>query len=309
MPTLVSVVIPCYKGSRFLAESIESCLNQTHRDLEVIVVDDASPENDAEIAEGYAARDSRVRVIRRPTNGGVSQAYNTGYSVARGEFFTRLSQDDLFRKDAIKIMLRYLQNAPEDVGLVYCDMQKIDENGNHLSIWYQGDDPEKALFPTQEVGLCVLWRRSVYEAVGPFRSRFDFAEDYDFYLRVSRRYKLRKCGTEAPFFFRCHPNQNGSVSELQQAVTYCMAQMSHQWAIVKQHPTHWQSWKGLVGGSVRVVKGSWKVRWRRFESARTRGNRAFPDLPPCDAGEFLSETRGAIERCRNPRKPSPSGIT
>src|SRR5580704_5185271 len=205
MPALVSIVIPCYKGSRFLSKTIKSCLSQTYRDIEVIVVDDASPENDAAIAEAYAAQDSRVRVVRHERNGGVSRAYNTGYAAARGEFFTRLSQDDLFREDAIEIMLRRLQSAPREVGLVYCDMQKVDENGRWLSRWDQANDPssaaseterrrlqENALFPTQEVGLCVMWRRSVYEAVGPFRPRYDFAEDYDFYLRVSRKYRLAK---------------------------------------------------------------------------------------------------------------------
>ena len=99
------------------------------------------PENDAEIADSCAARDSRVRVVRREKNGGVSRAYNSGYAVARGDYFTRLSQDDMFREDAIEIMLRCLQAAPPNVGLVYCDMQKVDENGRWLSRWNQADDP------------------------------------------------------------------------------------------------------------------------------------------------------------------------
>jgi len=261
MAPLVSVVIPCYKGSRFLAQAIESCLNQSHRELEVIVVDDASPENDAEIAEGYAARDNRVRVLRHAKNGGVSRAYNTGFAAARGEFFTRLSQDDVFRADAFEIMVRYLQAAPQDVGLVYGDMQKVDQDGRYLSTWYQSPDPEKALFPTQEVGLCVMWRRSVHEMVGPFRPFFDFAEDYDFYLRVSRRYRLAKCGNEAPLFFRCHPNQNGTVSEMKQAVSYSLAQMAHNGAIIREHPLRLRPWKGIIGGAARVMKWSWKIRW------------------------------------------------
>lgn len=276
MPDLVSIVIPCYKGSRFLAETIESCLKQTHRDIEVIVVDDASPQNDAEIAAACADRDSRVRVVRRETNGGVSRAYNSGYAQARGEYFTRLSQDDLFREDAVEIMLRRLQAAPPEVGLVYCDMQKIDENGRWLSRWNQAADPylaaphadiaaspdQSVLFPTQEVGLCVMWRRSVFEAVGPFRPRYDFAEDYDFYLRVSRKYRLAKCGDEAPFFFRCHSANNGTVSQMQQAAAYSLAQMSHAWATVKRRPTRWRCWKGIAGCGLRIGILKAKIGWR-----------------------------------------------
>jgi glycosyltransferase involved in cell wall biosynthesis len=260
MPPIVSVVIPCFRGSRFLAQAIESCLNQTHRDLEVLVVDDASPENDAEIAESYATRDSRVRVFRHAKNGGVSRSYNTGFAAAHGEFLTRLSQDDMYREDAFEIMVRHLQAAPQEVGLVYCDMQKVDQAGRYLSTWYQSPDPKNALFPTQEVGLCVMWRRIVYETVGPFRPLFDFAEDYDFYLRVSRRFRLAKCGEEAPLFFRCHPDQNGAVSEMKQAVSYALAQTAHHWATITDHPLNVRPWKGVLGGTARVVRWSWKSR-------------------------------------------------
>ncbi len=267
MPPLVSVVIPCYKGSRFLAQAIESCLNQTHRELEVVVVDDASPRMTRRSPRATPRSDNRVRVLRHAQNGGVSRAYNTGYAAARGELFTRLSQDDMFREDAFEIMVRHLQAAPQDVGLVYCDMQKVDEEGKYLSTWYQSPDPESALFPTQEVGLCVMWRRNVHEVVGPFRPIFDFSEDYDFYLRVSRRYRLAKCGDEAPFFFRCHPDQNGNVAQLEQAVSYSLAQIAHNGALIREHPFRLRCWKGIVGGTVRVVKWSWKI--RRAERSRS----------------------------------------
>src|SRR6059036_3925673 len=92
VPGLVSVVIPCYGGARFLAEAIESCLGQTFGDREVIVVDDASPDASAEVAARYARADGRVRLLRRQTNGGVSKAFNTGFRRARGEYFSRLAQ-------------------------------------------------------------------------------------------------------------------------------------------------------------------------------------------------------------------------
>jgi len=170
----------------------------------------------------------------------------------------------MYREDAFEIMVRQLQAEPEDVGLVYCDVQKVDENGRYLSTWYQGADPEKALFPSQEVGLCVMWRRKVYETVGPFRPLFDFAEDYDFYLRVSRQYRLARCGSEAPFFFRCHPSQNGTVAQRKQAVTYALAQLAHHCAIVRQHPTRLRCWKGVCGGAGRVAAWTLRYRWDEF---------------------------------------------
>jgi hypothetical protein len=82
VPGLVSIVIPCYKGERWLGEAIESCLAQTYSPIEIILVDDASPDSCAAIAERYAEVDARVRVLRRPQNGGVSRAFNAGFEIA-----------------------------------------------------------------------------------------------------------------------------------------------------------------------------------------------------------------------------------
>src|SRR5262245_52586381 len=125
-PGLVSIVIPCYNGARYVGAAIESCLRQTYSLLEVIVVDDASPDCCAEIADRYARQNGRVRVIRRGKNGGVSRAFNSGFRAARGEYYARLAQDDLFREDAIALLLQYLTDRPE-LGLVYADMQIVDE--------------------------------------------------------------------------------------------------------------------------------------------------------------------------------------
>jgi len=68
--SLVSIVIPGYRGERFVGQAIESSLNQTHKHLEIIIVNDASPDACAEIAEVYAKTDSRIKIIRRPERGG-----------------------------------------------------------------------------------------------------------------------------------------------------------------------------------------------------------------------------------------------
>src|SRR5262249_6354329 len=71
---LVSIVVPCYRGERFLREALQSCLAQTYSPIEILVVDDASPDGCLAIASEFAARDSRIRVISRPLNGGVAKA-------------------------------------------------------------------------------------------------------------------------------------------------------------------------------------------------------------------------------------------
>ena len=199
---LVSIIVPCYRGSRFLAEAIESCLRQTHRELEVIVVDDASPDDCAAIAERYARSDSRVRVIRRPENGGVSRAFNTGLKASRGEYLTRLAQDDVFGESAVEVMLRHLQEHPE-AGLVYCDGHIIDERGE-VKQRLRLPEPAEVLSFNNRLGLCVMWPRAVWERLGGFDPRFDTAEDFEYWLRIAQAFPLTKCPGVAPFYMRSH---------------------------------------------------------------------------------------------------------
>ncbi len=206
---LVSIIIPCYRGSRFLGQAIESCLRQTHRELEVIVVDDASPDDCAEIAERYAQSDSRVVVIRRSENGGVSRAFNSGLEVARGDYMSRLAQDDLFGESAIEVMLRRLQERPE-AGLVYCDGNLIDARGE-VKTRVCVPEPARVLSFRNRLGLCVMWRRAVWEKVGGFDPRFDTAEDFEYWMRIAQHFSFTKCPDIAPFYYRVHDSMGSHV--------------------------------------------------------------------------------------------------
>ena len=217
---LVSIVIPCYEGARYLPQAIESVLNQSYRNLQVLIVDDASPDNCAEIAGHYAARDPRVQVIRRSKNGGVSAAFNSGFEVAKGEFFSRLAQDDYFRDDAIEVMLTELRKNP-DAGMVYCDDQHVDEDGNFLRFARKGS-PGLSV-KANAIGLCVMWRRLVWEKVGKFDSAYDAAEDYEYWLRVRQHFRLCHC-PDAPLFVRIHDRMGSRVFYLRQSLlNACLA--------------------------------------------------------------------------------------
>jgi glycosyltransferase involved in cell wall biosynthesis len=215
---LVSIVIPCYRGAAYLAQAIESCLGQTYRQVEVIVVDDASPDNCADIAEAYARRDRRVRVIRRAQNGGVARAFNTGFEAAGGGHLTRLAQDDVFRPEAIERMRAFLEENRE-VGLVYCDYEAMDAGGEVLYS-RRTPDRETALLMYNNIGLCVMWRREVWEAVGQFDPEYDTAEDYDYWLRVAESYPVGRCPAGPLMAIRAH-DEAGSrrFAEKQEAAT------------------------------------------------------------------------------------------
>jgi glycosyltransferase involved in cell wall biosynthesis len=223
---LVSIVIPCYKGARYLPEAIQSCLGQTYRSLEVIVVDDASPDDCAQIAQGYANQDSRIRVVRRKHNGGVSRAFNTGFDVARGRYLSRLAQDDVFRPDAIQRMKEYLESHAE-IGLVYCDMQRIDDRGERLDVWPTAE-PEQALLYVDNIGLCVMWTREAWETIEPFDPAFDSAEDFEYWLRLKKEFAIGKCTGEPGMDVRFHAAMGSNVFQKRQMILTELALRLHR---------------------------------------------------------------------------------
>ena len=114
----VSVIIPCYNYGHFLSESVSSALSQEGVEPEVIVVDDASTDDSAAVAERLAAQDSRVTVVRHLRNTGHVVAFNDGLAAAAGEFVVRLDADDLLTPGSL-VRATALFDAYPEVGLVY----------------------------------------------------------------------------------------------------------------------------------------------------------------------------------------------
>lgn len=110
---LVSIIIPVYNVEKYLAECLDSVVNQTYRNLEIIVVDDGSPDLSYDIASAYARADSRIKVVRRE-NGGLGAARNTGVVEASGQYLAFMDSDDVLPLDAIGLMVGSLQGTGSD---------------------------------------------------------------------------------------------------------------------------------------------------------------------------------------------------
>lgn len=124
---LVSVVMPVYNTERFLRQAIDSVLNQTYQNIELIVVDDGSKDNSLQILTEYQKNDSRVCVIKQEPNLGVAHARNKGIQLAKGEFIALLDSDDIWEETKIDRQVSLLKK--EDADIVYCSLDFIDENG------------------------------------------------------------------------------------------------------------------------------------------------------------------------------------
>lgn len=129
---LVSVVVPAYNAERFLDETLQSIRNQTHRALEIIVVDDGSSDHTADIVRRHASEDPRVQLISQ-RNLGVGAARNTGLRRATGAYVAPLDADDLWRPEKIERQLTALKSAGPRAGMAYTWFAIIDEHSNVLS--------------------------------------------------------------------------------------------------------------------------------------------------------------------------------
>lgn len=126
----VSVITPLYNASSFLHLTVQSVLAQSFTDWELILVDDCSSDNSVAIAESFAAKYSRIRVIRLTKKTGASVARNTGIEVAQGRYIAFLDSDDLWLPNKLEKQLQFMQE--KDIAFSFSAYEKIDEAGNPL---------------------------------------------------------------------------------------------------------------------------------------------------------------------------------
>jgi glycosyltransferase involved in cell wall biosynthesis len=179
--TLVSIVLPVYNGARYLAESIQSCLDQTYANWELIIVDDASTDDTPAIIAGFAARDSRVRSLRHETNKRLPATLNDGFAQARGAYLTWTSDDNRYRPEALATLVRALDANP-DAAFVYAGYDVIDDDGRYVQT-NQAHPPARFIQGYDAVP-CFLYRRAVYEELGGYADDLFLAEDYEYWLRI-----------------------------------------------------------------------------------------------------------------------------
>lgn len=122
---MVSVIIPVYKAEKYLCECIDSVINQTYDNLEIILVDDGSPDNCGAICDEYACRDDRIKVIHKD-NGGASDARNAGLSIAHGKYVYFLDSDDYIKPDAIEKAETCIEKKKADI--VFFDSETLYED-------------------------------------------------------------------------------------------------------------------------------------------------------------------------------------
>ena len=185
-----------HNGAKHVGKSIESIIGQTFCEAEIIVVDDGSLDNTAEVLRYYAAEDRRIRIVHH-SNQGLTRSLNTGCALATADLIARQDSGDKSLPGRLKLQVDYLEQHP-DVVAVGCGVRWIGPEGEYLGQWVRNQSPQETTRDLIENGIgfvhpSVMFRRDAYEKAGGYRSQFRFAQDHDLWYRMAEQGLLATC--------------------------------------------------------------------------------------------------------------------
>lgn len=184
---LVSVIMTAKNFERFVDEAIASIMNQTYKNLELVVVDDASTDKTADIIRGWEKKDGRVVAIFNTESILPSRARNKAAQIARGKYLAILDSDDVALPERLSTQVDYMETHPE-LAAIGSHAEIIDVNGKHLSEKRKSknitDIRYAMVLQNQFIHSSVMMRKGVFDRLGGYRSEYDFAEDYDIFSRI-----------------------------------------------------------------------------------------------------------------------------
>lgn len=196
--SLVSIILPVYNGENYISQTIESCINQTYENWELIIVDDCSKDNTDRIIASFEKKYDRIKSLRNSSNKKLPETLNEGHKIALGDYITWISHDNIFKNDFLEKMVIFLNTSFADI--VYSNFEIIDQDAN-IGELRELDHSGKLLIGNT-VQASFLYKRKVFELLNGYRDLF-LVEDYDFWLRASMQFSI-KYYKENLYYFRQH---------------------------------------------------------------------------------------------------------
>ena len=185
----VSVVMPVYNNERFVAEAIESVLNQTLSDFDFLIIDDASTDRTSFIINEYAGKDGRIRIIHNGENLGFTKSLNTGLKETGGEYIARMDGDDICAPHRLQKQVAYMRGHPE------CDFLAataviISEKGTSIKktkVECRSEDTKSHLlnFGSPFVHSSIMMRKKAIDKLGGYNEQWPTKQDYELWLRAA----------------------------------------------------------------------------------------------------------------------------
>ena len=199
---LVSVICLCYNHSQFVVESLESVLNQTYNNIEILIADDCSTDNSVEVIINWLKQHPQITFIINTTNKGNTKTFNQLLKLSKGDYILDLATDDVLEKDCIEKQIHQFKNSKSDnLGIVYGNIELIDENNKHLDYYYKVDESLKTIVspPSGDIYLSIisdtekicsvssLVKRDALLHTNGYDENLAY-EDLDLWIRVARKY-------------------------------------------------------------------------------------------------------------------------
>ncbi len=216
MKPALTVLTTVYNGRSYLTECIDSVLNQTYKDFEFLIIDDASTDDSLDIIRSY--KDPRIKIIENEENIGQVPSLNKGLKIAEGKYIARLDQDDVSLPKRLEEQTDYLERH-SDISILCSWEITIDSNGKKVRQWKSEIKDYGVFLATVMLGLCPVWHPSVMfrkddiMKLGGFDSSYAPAEDYQLWSRMALN---RLNGAIVPHFHllqRVHENRQSVLHE------------------------------------------------------------------------------------------------
>lgn len=185
----ITVFIALYNSEKYIKQTLESILNQTFTNFEIVIINDASTDNSVNIIESF--NEARIRLIHNETNKGISYNRQKGIEEAKGKYIAILDSDDIAMPNRLEKQFLFLENNP-DIALCGTNANFIDENNNIINhIHAINFDSElikvMLLFANQFINSSVLLRKDIAIRIGGYNKQI--GEDYDLFVRIAEKYK------------------------------------------------------------------------------------------------------------------------
>lgn len=196
MQPLVSVICLSYNHEQFLREAVESVIHQSYSNIQIILVDDASTDGSVDIIKKLKQEYPSLEIVLHDTNLGNCKAFNTGLTLAKGEYCIDLAADDVLMPDRVEKGVGEMQNSGDQYGIHFSDAEWIDETGKHIR--YHSEQFPNSSIPQGDIYrelisryfICpptVMFTRSVADHLGGYDETLSY-EDFDFWIRSSRKF-------------------------------------------------------------------------------------------------------------------------
>lgn len=201
---LVTVICSSYNHDKFVKESLQSVLNQTYKNIQIIVIDDCSTDDSVKEIEKFVKANPEIIFIKNKNNLGLTKSVTNAMHYVKGEYFIDLAADDLLLPNCIEIQLNTFKNSKfKNLAIVYGNAELITEEGNHSSYYFDvneslkckitrpsGDIYSKVIsFETTICSVSAMYNKAVFDKLNGYDTTLSY-EDFDYWIRASRDYNI-----------------------------------------------------------------------------------------------------------------------